>query len=63
MTDITFTTFRGSDDGSIVQSSTTRPALQGTDVLVSIRASGLCGGDQLFKRKDVRSLGLLEASH
>ena len=51
--DITFTVFRGSRSGSVVQSQTTRPPLTSDEVLVSITASGLCGGDLLFKGNDV----------
>ncbi|KAL8826885.1 MAG: hypothetical protein Q9191_003520 [Dirinaria sp. TL-2023a] len=46
---ITFTVFKGSQFGSIVQSKTTRPPLVGDQVLVSITVSGLCGGDLIFR--------------
>ena len=52
--DITYTVFKGSQSGSIVQSETTRPPLAGDQVLVSITASGLCGGDLNFTGNDVR---------
>lgn len=59
-TDITFTVFRGSKSGSIIQSETTRPPLAGDQVLISITASGLCGGDLGFKGNDARiSLSLV----
>lgn len=56
--DIVFTVFKGSKDGDIIQSKTIRPALTGDEVLISISASGLCGGDLLFKNNDVRLLNL-----
>ena len=51
--DIKFTVFKGSPSGDIVQSETTRPPLAGDQVQVSITASGLCGGDLIFKGNDV----------
>jgi D-arabinose 1-dehydrogenase-like Zn-dependent alcohol dehydrogenase len=51
---IKFTTFRGSQSGELVQSETTKPALSGNEVLISVTASGLCGGDLMFKGNDVR---------
>ena len=51
---ISFTVFKGSQSGGIVQSETSRPPLTGDQVLVSVTASGLCGGDLIFKGNDVR---------
>ena len=51
---IEFTVFRGTKSGDVVQSETTRPSLAHDQVLVSVTASGLCGGDLLFKNNDVR---------
>jgi len=48
----TFTVFKGGE-GNIVQSETTRPALSGNEVLVAITASGLCGGDLMFRGNDM----------
>lgn len=53
---IVFTVFKGSKDGDIIQSETSRPALAGDEVVISTSASGLCGGDLLFKGNDVRLL-------
>lgn len=38
-----FTVFKGSKDGSIQKSETTKPELSGDQVLVKVTASGLCG--------------------
>lgn len=50
----TFTIFKGSNEGIIIESETTRSELSSDEVLVSITASGLCGDDHLFKGIDVR---------
>lgn len=52
--DITFTVFRGSKSGEIVKTETTRSPLTGDQVLISITASGLCGGDLMFRSTDAR---------
>lgn len=49
----TFTVFKGSKDGSIVKSQTTRPDLTGEQVLVKITVSGLCGTDEHYKHADM----------
>ncbi|KAK4991791.1 hypothetical protein LTR66_004788 [Elasticomyces elasticus] len=46
----TFTTFKGSEDGSIVKSSTTKSELTGDQVLVKVTASGLCGTDEHYRK-------------
>lgn len=51
-TEIKFKTFRGGPSG-LIEAETTRPALSGNEVLVSIAASGVCGGDLIFKGNDV----------
>ena len=53
-TDITFKVFKGSESGSILEAKTTRPILAGDQVLIAITASGLCGGDLMFKNNDAR---------
>jgi threonine dehydrogenase-like Zn-dependent dehydrogenase len=50
---IVFTVFKGSKAGDIIQSETTCSPLAVDQVLVSITASGLCGGDLHFKGHDV----------
>lgn len=50
---IKFTTFRGSQSGEVVQAETSRSALTSDELLISVTASGLCGGELLFKGKDV----------
>ena len=44
-----FTVFKGSKDGSIKKSETTKPELKGDQVLVKITASGLCGTDVHYR--------------
>lgn len=51
----TFTVYKGSKEGTIIESETTRPDLSSDEVLISITASGLCGSDLLFKGNDVRT--------
>jgi D-arabinose 1-dehydrogenase-like Zn-dependent alcohol dehydrogenase len=49
----TFTVFKGSKDGKIVKSETTRPDLKDDEVLVKITASGLCGTDEHYRHADM----------
>lgn len=49
----TFTVFKGSKDGKIVKSQTTRPDLKNDEVLVKITASGLCGTDEHYRHADM----------
>lgn len=51
-TGVKFRTFRGGPSG-LSEAETTRPCLSGNEVLISITASGLCGGDLIFKGNDV----------
>jgi D-arabinose 1-dehydrogenase-like Zn-dependent alcohol dehydrogenase len=48
-----FTVFKGSEEGKIVKSQTTRPDLKGDDVLVKITASGVCGTDVHYLHSDI----------
>lgn len=48
-----FTVFKGSKDGKIVQSTTTKPDLTDNQVFVRITASGLCGTDEHYKHADM----------
>lgn len=48
-----FRVYRGSEKNGIQESSTTKPALQGDQVLVKITASGLCGTDLHYKNADM----------
>ncbi|KAF2871407.1 chaperonin 10-like protein [Massariosphaeria phaeospora] len=48
-----FTVFKGSKDGSIVKSQTTRPDLKDDEVLVKVTASGICGTDEHYKQQDM----------
>jgi len=49
----TFNVFKGSKDGTILASQTTRPDLQNDEVLVEITASGLCGTDEHYRNTDM----------
>jgi len=49
----TFTVFKGSKEGKIVKSQTTRPDLKNDDVYVKITASGLCGTDEHYRHADM----------
>ncbi|KAF2475438.1 GroES-like protein [Lindgomyces ingoldianus] len=48
-----FTVYKGSKDGSIVKSKTTKPDLQDDQVLIQITASGLCGTDEHYRTSDM----------
>ena len=48
-----FTVYKGSKEGKIVQSETTRPDLKGDQVLVKVTASGLCGTDEHYLHADM----------
>lgn len=48
-----FTVFKGSKDGSIVKSKSSRPDLKNDEVLVKITASGLCGTDEHYRKADM----------
>jgi D-arabinose 1-dehydrogenase-like Zn-dependent alcohol dehydrogenase len=50
---IEFTVFKGSATGAIVEGTTRRAAPTGTQVLVNITHSGICGSDEHFKHKDM----------
>jgi D-arabinose 1-dehydrogenase-like Zn-dependent alcohol dehydrogenase len=62
MASYTFTVFKGSE-GNIIQSETTRPALTGNQVLVAVTASGLCGGDLIFRGNDASILVFQAATY
>lgn len=50
----TFTVFKGSKDGSIKESKTTKPdELKDDQVVVRITASGLCGTDEHYRTSDM----------
>jgi D-arabinose 1-dehydrogenase-like Zn-dependent alcohol dehydrogenase len=49
----TFTVFKGSKDGKIVKSETTRPDLKDDEVHVKLTASGLCGTDEHYRHADM----------
>jgi D-arabinose 1-dehydrogenase-like Zn-dependent alcohol dehydrogenase len=61
-----FTVFKGSKDGSIVKSQTTKGDLKGDDVLVKVTASGLCGTDEHYRHADMvlghEGAGVVEAT-
>lgn len=44
-----FTTFRGSPSGEIVEAITTKPDLTGDQLFIRITASGLCGTDMHYR--------------
>ncbi|KAF2008163.1 GroES-like protein [Amniculicola lignicola CBS 123094] len=60
-----FTTFKGSKDGSIKKSNTTRPDLKNDQVLLRITASGLCGTDEHYRHADMalghEGVGIIES--
>lgn len=49
----TFTVYKGSKEGKIVKSQTTKPDLKDDQVLVEVSASGLCGTDEHYKGADM----------
>lgn len=48
-----FKVYKGSKDGSIIETTTTRPNLTGEQVFVRITASGLCFTDVHYKHQDM----------
>jgi D-arabinose 1-dehydrogenase-like Zn-dependent alcohol dehydrogenase len=48
-----FTVFKGSKEGKIVEAQTTRPDLTDDQVLIKVTASGLCGTDEHFRHADM----------
>lgn len=48
-----FTVYKGSPDGTIVRSQTTRPPLLDDQVFIEVTASGLCGTDEHYKATDM----------
>jgi D-arabinose 1-dehydrogenase-like Zn-dependent alcohol dehydrogenase len=61
-----FTVFKGSKEGRIVKSQTSRPDLSDDQVLVKVTASGLCGTDIHFAKADMglghEGAGVVEAA-
>lgn len=49
----TFTVYKGSSSGAIVEAQTTRPDLEDDQVLVKVTASGLCGTDLHYRSADM----------
>ncbi|KAJ6498880.1 putative NADP-dependent alcohol dehydrogenase C 2 [Mycena sanguinolenta] len=52
-TSIEFTVFKGSANGGIVEGTTRRDEPTGTQVLVKVSHSGICGTDELYKHDDM----------
>ncbi|KAH8726676.1 chaperonin 10-like protein [Phaeosphaeriaceae sp. PMI808] len=48
-----YTVYKGSANGSVYKSTTTRPPLVDDEVLLSITAAGLCGTDNHFRYHDM----------
>jgi D-arabinose 1-dehydrogenase-like Zn-dependent alcohol dehydrogenase len=48
-----FTVYKGSPDGTIVRSQTTRPPLLDDQVFIEVTASGLCSTDEHYKATDM----------
>lgn len=48
----TFTVFKGSSSGAIVEAQTTKPELKGTEVYLEVTHSGVCGTDAHFRGVD-----------
>lgn len=63
---ISFNTFRGSKDGSIVSHTLNQPDLTGDQVHVKVTASGLCGTDAHYRSVDMalghEGAGVVEAT-
>lgn len=62
----TFTTFKGSESGKIVKSTTTKSdELKNDEVLLRVTASGLCGTDEHFRKADMvlghEGVGIVES--
>lgn len=59
-----FTVYKGSKDGQVVKSQTTKPDLQGDQVLLRVTASGLCGTDSHYRTTDMglghEGVGIIE---
>ncbi|CZT22347.1 probable NADP-dependent alcohol dehydrogenase [Ramularia collo-cygni] len=47
-----FTVYKGSKDGKVIKTETTKPDLKGDQVLLRITASGLCGTDSHYRHVD-----------
>ncbi|KAJ9647372.1 hypothetical protein H2199_002361 [Coniosporium tulheliwenetii] len=50
---LSFTVFKGSKDGTIQKSSTTRPDLKGDQIFLRITASGLYSTDLYYRNVDI----------
>lgn len=61
-----FTVFKGSKDGSIVKSTTTKE-LNYDEVLIKVTYSGVCGTDEHQRHKDIglghEGVGTVEVNH
>lgn len=61
----TFTTFKGSQDGSLIKSTATRPDPTGDQVLIKVTHSGLCGTDLHYQKADMclghEGVGIIES--
>jgi threonine dehydrogenase-like Zn-dependent dehydrogenase len=62
---VQFTVFKGSKEGKIVQSTTTK-TLGPDEVLIKVTHSGLCGTDQHYRHADMvlghEGAGVVEVS-
>lgn len=62
---VEFTVYKGSKDGSIVKSTTTKE-LAADQVLLKVSHSGVCGTDEHYKHSDMalghEGVGTIEAS-
>ncbi|KAF2203165.1 GroES-like protein [Delitschia confertaspora ATCC 74209] len=60
-----FTVYKGSKDGSIQKSQTTKGDLKNDEVLIRVTASGLCGTDEHYRTSDMvlghEGAGVIEA--
>jgi threonine dehydrogenase-like Zn-dependent dehydrogenase len=61
----TFTVFKGSENGDIVKSTTTRE-VRPDEVLIKVTHSGVCGTDEHHRYRDIvlghEGTGVIEAS-
>ncbi|KAF2502874.1 GroES-like protein [Lophium mytilinum] len=61
---VSFTVFKGSKDGSIQKSTTSKAALTGNQVRVRVTASGVCGTDEHYRELDMvlghEGMGVIE---
>merc|ERR1712072_694427 len=62
---VSFTVYKGSENGAVVAATTEKPELQNDQVLVKVTASGLCGTDLHYKNANMglghEGVGVIES--